>query len=81
MGLAKIGDRVYNIINGEGTIKRLFSKTNVAVEFDKFMDGHDCCGSCKDGHGWYCYIRPKAVAVRLRGNDECVYLLEEDGWD
>lgn len=25
-----------------------------AVEFDKFVGGHDCGGFTKDGHGWNC---------------------------
>lgn len=60
----KVGDRVkvkkntvtLNIITvGEcGTVKELLTDNYCAVEFDKFVDGHDCCGCAKDGHGWNC---------------------------
>lgn len=75
MGLVKVGDKVYNKYFGEGVIKKLLSKTSAAVEFNKFMDGHDCCGYCKRGHGWYCFIYPKSKAIQI-DDDDCVYLIK-----
>lgn len=37
-----------------GTVKELLTDNYCAVEFDKFVDGNDCCGCAKDGHGWNC---------------------------
>lgn len=37
-----------------GTVKELLTDNYCAVEFDKFVDGHDCYGCAKDGHGWNC---------------------------
>ena len=58
----KVGDRVKvkkntDTINrrtvGEcGTVKKLLANNYCAVEFDKFVGGHDCDGFAKDGYGW-----------------------------
>ena len=58
----KVGDRVkvkkntvtLNIRTvGEcGTVKKLLTDNYYSVEFDKFVDGHDCYGFAKYGYGW-----------------------------
>lgn len=60
----KVGDRVKvkkdtitinrNIAGECGTVKKLLMDNYCAVEFDKFVDGHDCGGFTKEGHGWNC---------------------------
>ena len=30
-----------------------WSKTVVGVAFDKCIDGHNCDGTCENGHGWF----------------------------
>ncbi len=35
-----------------GTVKKILTNNNYSVEFDKFVNGHDCYGLAKDGHGW-----------------------------
>lgn len=58
----KIGDRV-RYIGGfclikikpdedEGTVV-IVDGDSVGVEWDRNVDGHDCDGLCKSGHGWY----------------------------
>ena len=58
----KVGDRVKvkkNTVTvnqktvGEcGTVKELLTDNYCAVEFDKFIGGHNCYGFAKDGYGW-----------------------------
>lgn len=61
-----VGDRVYlrdnkyvddcgNTHAGDtGTICWTDSNgLNVGVEFDRYVEGHDCGGACKYGYGWY----------------------------
>ena len=63
-GMPKIGDRIKmkqdifvgfdRAYNALGTIVQ----TNTYalcfyVEFDENIDGHNCAGNCKDGHGWF----------------------------
>lgn len=58
----KVGDKVKvkkntNTINRKtvgkfGTVKKLLTNNYCAVEFDKFVGGHDCDGFAKDGYGW-----------------------------
>lgn len=60
----KVGDRVKvkkdtvtinrNTVAECGTVKKLLMDNYCAVEFDKFVGGHDCGGFTKDGHGWNC---------------------------
>lgn len=60
----KVGDRVKvkkdtitlnrNTVGECGTVKELLTDNYCAVEFDKFVGGHDCNGFAKDGHGWNC---------------------------
>lgn len=60
----KVGDRVKvkkntvtinkNTVGECGTVKKLLMNNYFAVEFDKFVDGHDCDGFAKEGHGWNC---------------------------
>lgn len=60
----KVGDRVKvkkntvtinrNIVEECGTVKKRLMNNYFAVEFDKFVDGHDCDGFAKEGHGWNC---------------------------
>lgn len=60
----KVGDRVKvkkntvtinrNTVGECGTVKKLLMNNYCAVEFDKFVGGHDCGGFTKDGHGWNC---------------------------
>jgi len=52
-----IGDRVVCDFVGRGCMDRIgtiisFDK-QLGVEFDDFIDGHDCQGKCKDGYGWF----------------------------
>lgn len=35
-----------------GTVKELLTDNYCAVEFDKFIGGHNCYGFTKDGYGW-----------------------------
>lgn len=58
----KVGDRVKvkndtvtinrRTIGKCGTVKELLTNNYCAVEFDKFVGGHDCNGFAKEGHGW-----------------------------
>lgn len=58
----KVGDRVKvkndtvtinrRTVGKCGTVKELLANNYCAVEFDKFVDGHDCGGFAKEGHGW-----------------------------
>lgn len=58
----KVGDRVKvkndtvtinrRTIGKCGTVKELLTNNYCAVEFDKFVGGHDCGGFAKEGHGW-----------------------------
>lgn len=68
-----IGDRVRCIddfdgnslvLNATGTIVSVVHDS-YGIEFDCDVDGHNCCGTAKDGRGWYLY-------------DDCIELLEED---
>lgn len=29
------------------------SHDDIGIEFDQYMNGHDCNGHAKEGHGWY----------------------------
>ena len=58
----KVGDRVkvkkdtitlnINTVGECGTVKELLTDNYCAVEFDKFIGGHNCYGFTKDGYGW-----------------------------
>lgn len=58
----KVGDRVKvkkntvtinkRTVGKCGTVKKILTDNYCAVEFDKFVGGHDCCGFAKEGHGW-----------------------------
>ena len=62
MGKFKVGDRVrvksdYCTVNGKvkgkvGTIKGFIPDNYCNVEFDEFVDGHDCNGLAKKCFGW-----------------------------
>ena len=56
----KVGDRVIIIdslygylTNLTGTIVDFLDENTTGVEFDEFVDGHDCRGKGKDGYCWY----------------------------
>lgn len=58
----KVGDRVKvkkdiltlnrRTVGKCGTVKELLTGNYCSVEFDEFVDGHDCNGFAKEGHGW-----------------------------
>lgn len=58
----KVGDRVKvkkdivtlnrRTVGKCGTVKELLTDNYCSVEFDEFVDGHDCNGFAKEGHGW-----------------------------
>lgn len=58
----KVGDRVKvkndiftlnrRTVGKCGTVKELLTDNCCSVEFDEFVDGHDCNGFAKEGHGW-----------------------------
>lgn len=93
MGKFKVGDRVKVkkntvIINrktvGEcGTIKKLLTDNYCSVEFDKFVDGHDCCGCAKEGHGWNCaedaldLVKTQNETIVIYRNDNKVVALDK----
>lgn len=61
----EIGDRVKTLVTYQGINKRVINKvgtvvhfyeddfTDIGVEFDDNIRGHDCEGHAKYGHGWY----------------------------
>lgn len=89
----KIGDRVKVkkntvILNirtvGEcGTVKKLLTDNYYSVEFDKFVDGHDCCGYAKEGHGWNCaedaldLVKNQNETIVIYRNDNKVVALDK----
>ena len=89
----RVGDRVKVkkntvIINrktvGEcGTIKKLLTDNYCSVEFDKFVDGHDCCGYAKDGYGWNCVedaldlVKHQNETIVIYRNDNKVVALDK----
>lgn len=93
MGKFKVGDRVKVkkntvIINrktvGEcGTIKKLLTDNYCSVEFDKFVDGHGCCGYAKEGHGWNCaedaldLVKTQNETIVIYRNDNKVVALDK----
>lgn len=79
---------------GKGVIKSLiYRRYYVAVEFDNFMNGHDCNGLCKYGYGWYCFILPKERAIDSWRSSDCdyrgaiipsdwvIYITDNEEWD
>ncbi len=56
----KVGDRVigtpnaYNLIPGTTGTVIFIRGGDTSVEFDKYIDGHDCNGKGKDGYCWNC---------------------------
>ena len=57
-----VGDRVYlrdcyvqnwgdTHAGDTGTI--CYVGDNIGVEFDRYVEGHNCGGTCKDGYGYY----------------------------
>lgn len=58
----KVGDRVKvkkdivtlnrRTVGKCGTVKKLCEHNFYAVEFDEFIDGHNCLGFAKNGYGW-----------------------------
>lgn len=53
----KVGDRVRHQQHGDGTIKEICGGNCCAVEYDNLVSyGHTCCGRCKDGYGWNCWL-------------------------
>lgn len=93
MGKFKVGDRVKVkkntvIINRKtvgkcGTIKKLLTDNYCSVEFDKFVDGHDCCGCAKEGHGWNCaedaldLVKTQNETIVIYRNDNKVVALDK----
>lgn len=89
----KVGDRVKVkkntvILNirtvGEcGTVKKLLTDNYYSVEFDKFVDGHDCCGYAKEGHGWNCaedaldLVKHQNETIVIYRNDNKVVALDK----
>jgi len=67
----KIGDRVRAIIGYDGnrhiigklgTVVRI-SPYMIGVKFDKYVEGHDLCGTVDNGYGWWC---PPSVLIRTQ---------------
>lgn len=89
----KVGDRVKVKKNtvipnirtvGEcGTVKKLLTDNYYSVEFDKFVDGHDCCGYAKEGHGWNCaedaldLVKHQNETIVIYRNDNKVVALDK----
>lgn len=89
----KVGDRVKvnkNTVTinrrtvGEcGTVKKLLTDNYCAVEFDKFVGGHDCCGLVKDGYGWNCVedaldlVKHQNETIVIYRNDNKVVALDK----
>ena len=62
----KVNDRVIcisnyggnsRIVGEQGTVTRVVvcdcdEYSFLSVQFDKLINGHDCGGTCKEGHGW-----------------------------
>ena len=68
----KVGDRVRGIkaqdgntkmIGTRGTVLCVFPTGEVAVGFDKDIEGHSCSSRCKAGHGWNC--SPDTLALDI----------------
>jgi len=88
----KIGDRV-KCVDNNGWGKDLVGKYGVvkgvyelsySVEFEKFFDGHSCCGLTKHGHGWNCEesmleLATKDTIVIYRKDDEVIALDKVSG--
>lgn len=89
----KVGDRVKVkknavILNirtvGEcGTVKKLLTNNYCSIEFDKFVDGHDCSGCAKEGHGWNCaedaldLVKTQNETIVIYRNDNKVIALDK----
>lgn len=78
----KVGDRVKvkkdtitinrNTVGECGTVKKLLMDNYCAVEFDKFVGGHDCGGFTKDGHGWNC-VEDELDLVKTQNETIVIY--------
>lgn len=81
----KVGDRVKvkkNTVTvnqktvGEcGTVKELLTDNYCAVEFDKFIGGHNCYGFAKDGYGW---IFVEDVLDLVKTQNETIVIYRKD---
>lgn len=66
-----------------GTVKKLLTDNYCAVEFDKFVGGHDCCGLAKDGYGWNCVedaldlVKHQNETIVIYRNDNKVVALDK----
>jgi len=60
----KVGDRVkstvsvgkYSAKGVHGTIVAI-NNEDAEIEFDEFIDGHDCGGTVKNGYGWIVFLK------------------------
>lgn len=61
----KVGDRVNHnhYSDGMGTVVEVNSR-DVGVDFDHHINGHDCNGAAKNGHGWYCAFEDVTLITR-----------------
>lgn len=81
----KVGDRVKvkndtvtinrRIVGKCGTVKELLTDNYCSVEFDKFVDGHDCNGFAKEGHGWNCV---EDVLDLVKTQNETIVIYRKD---
>jgi hypothetical protein len=61
----KVGDRVKHQyqhgvghggnMNRVGTVVSVKPHDVYGIDFDEHMNGHDCNGRAREGHGWNCY--------------------------
>ena len=53
--LIKVVDRIHLQIGDKGTVVQIANqdKPAIGVEWDKYIDGHDCDNYSKNGSGWY----------------------------
>lgn len=78
----KIGDRVIcttdydgnkSVKNKVGTIRDICDESELGVEFDTDVRGHDLCGNISNNNGWYVnpkYLKPiEKIVIYREGND------------
>ena len=83
MAKFNVGDRVRCISKHEsylldrvGTVKVLDGVSpSVGVEFDDKFYGHDCNGTCKEGHGWW--LSPNDL-VKIGSHDKVIIYVQDN---
>ncbi len=72
----KIGDRVIyigsgSIMHGKRGVVVDMSHTEVGVDWDDFISGHNCTGRARSGHGYYVSKHSLQLAVITCNYEDC----------